>query len=116
VIVMDWTASILATAGVGELTGHRLDGQDVIPLLAGRRPPRERTFFWRLPRPNEFFGQKAVRRGKWKYVLDRESELLFDLEKDVGERQNLAFERPEVVRELRAALARWEAQLPAPRR
>ncbi len=86
VIVMDWTASILAAAGVKPPATQPLDGQDVLPLLAGKEAPRERTFFWRLPRPNEQFGQKAVRRGKWKYVHDREVELLFDLENDIGER------------------------------
>ncbi len=116
VIVMDWTASILTAAGVTPPVGQPLDGQDVLPVLARTEAPRERTFFWRLPRPNEQFGQKAVRRGKWKYVLDREVELLFDLEKDIGERHNLAFTHPEVVKELRKALAEWEATLPALKR
>ena len=115
VIVMDWTATVLAAAGAAA-PERPPDGEDVVPLLAGKRPPRERTFFWRLPRPDEHFGQKAVRRGRWKYVVDRETELLFDLEKDVGERRNLAFRHPEVVRELRDALADWEATLPQPGR
>jgi hypothetical protein len=57
-----------------------------------------------------------VRRGKWKYVYDREMELLFDLEEDIGEKRNLAFKHPEIVTELRAALAKWETQLPAVQR
>jgi arylsulfatase A-like enzyme len=111
VVLMDWTASILAAAGV-DPAGLALDGEDVVPVLAGKRPARQRTFFWRLPRPIAYFGQKAVRRGKWKYVYDREMELLFDLEKDVGERRNLAARHPEVVAELRTALAGWEARMP----
>jgi arylsulfatase A-like enzyme len=85
----------------------------VVPLLTGKQASRERTFFWRLPRPDDHFGQKAVRRGKWKYVYDREVELLFDLEKDIGEKHNLAFQHPAVVKELRTALAEWESKLPA---
>ncbi len=81
IIAMDLTASILAAAGVERSAEHPLDGEDVVPLLTGKQPARERTFFWRLPRPDDHFGQKAVRRGKWKYVYDREVELLFDLEK-----------------------------------
>jgi arylsulfatase A-like enzyme len=114
VIVMDWTASILAAAGVAAPPERPPDGEDVLPLLAGKKPPRQRTFFWRLPRPDDKFGQKAVRRGRWKYVLDRETELLFDLEVDVGERRNLAYRHPEIVKELRTTLAEWEAGLPAP--
>ncbi len=116
VIAMDLTASILTAAGVELPTENPLDGEDVLPILSGQKPPRERTFFWRLPRPDDNFGQKAVRRGKWKYVYDREMELLFDLEKDIGEKRNLAFKHPEVVTELRAALAKWETQLPAVQR
>ena len=112
VIAMDLTASILTAAGAELPTKDPLDGEDVLPILAGRQPLKERTFFWRLPRPDEKFGQRAVRRGKWKYVYDREVELLFDLEKDIGERTNLAYQHPAVVKELRAALAAWEATLP----
>jgi arylsulfatase A-like enzyme len=113
VIVMDLHASLLSAAGVALPAGASVDGEDVLPVLAGKKPVRERTFFWRLQRPGETFGQKAVRRGRWKYVKDRGVELLFDLEKDIGERRTLAYEHPETVRELRQALAGWEAGLPA---
>jgi arylsulfatase A-like enzyme len=112
VITMDLTATILAAAGVALPAGHSLDGEDMLPILAGKAPARERTFFWRLQRPGEFIGQRAARRGKWKYVLDREVELLFDLEADPGERHTLAFRHPEKVKELREALMGWEAKLP----
>jgi arylsulfatase A-like enzyme len=113
VIVMDLTASILTAAGAALSVENPLDGDDVIPILSGSKPPRERSFFWRLPRPDDKFGQKAVRRGQWKYIYDREVELVFDLEKDIGERRNLAFERPEVVKDLRAAHAEWERRVSA---
>jgi arylsulfatase A-like enzyme len=113
VIAMDLTASILAAAGAEPPAATPLDGEDIVPILSGAKPPRERTFFWRLPRPDALFGQKAVRRGPWKYVYDREVELLFDLEKDSGEKRNLALQHPDVVKDLRAALAQWEATLPA---
>jgi hypothetical protein len=62
------------------------------------------------------FGQLAVRRGKWKYVYDREMELLFDLEKDVGEKRNVAFQHPEVVKKLREALIEWNESVADGRR
>jgi arylsulfatase A-like enzyme len=111
VITMDFTASLLAAGGAKPQAA--LDGEDVLSVLAGKQPVRERTFCWRLPRPDERYGQKAVRRGKWKLVYDREMDLLFDLTADSGERTNLAAERPEVVRELNAALGVWERTLPA---
>jgi arylsulfatase A-like enzyme len=112
VITMDFTATILAAAGVNPAKGVILDGEDVLPVLAGKTPMRERTFFWRLRVPGEGPGQRAVRRGKWKYVLDRDVELLFDLEADPGERRTLAYKEPERVAELRTAIAGWEARLP----
>jgi arylsulfatase A-like enzyme len=111
VITTDLTASILAAAGVRPPAEAPPDGEDVVPILAGTALPRERTFFWRLPADKS--GQKAVRRGKWKYVVDHRLELLFDLEKDVGERANLAYRHPQVVAELRGVLAEWEKGLPA---
>jgi arylsulfatase A-like enzyme len=112
VIVMDLTASILNVAGVASIAGEGLDGEDVFPILMGTKPPHERTFFWRLPRPDDKFGQSAVRRGRWKYIHDREVDLLFDLTTDIGERRNLAFQHPDVVKSLRAALAEWECKFP----
>jgi arylsulfatase A-like enzyme len=114
VITMDLTASILAAGGAVPPRGRPLDGEDVLPIVAGKKPARQRTFFWRLNRPSERFGQKAVRRGKWKYVADRGVELLFDLENDPPERRTLAYRHPEVVAALRKALAEWEKGLPAP--
>jgi arylsulfatase A-like enzyme len=112
VITMDLTATVLAAAGIAIPAGTTLDGEDVLPVLTGKQQGKERVFFWRLQRPGELSGQKAARRGKWKYVLDREVELLFDLEADPGERKTLAYKNPELVGELRKALADWEAKLP----
>jgi arylsulfatase A len=109
-IVMDLTATMLTAAGAEPL---KLDGQDLIPKLTNRRPEQERTLFWRLQRPDSKFGQKAVRRGRWKYIYDREVELLFDLESDIAEKRNLAFQYPETVKELRDAFAAWNRQFSA---
>ncbi len=83
-----------------------------MPILAGKQQPRERSFFWRLKRPGETTGQKAARRGKWKYVLDRGVELLYDLEADPGERKSLAFQHKDIVKQLREGVAGWETGLP----
>jgi arylsulfatase A-like enzyme len=110
-IIMDLTASMLAAAGAPP-PRDPLDGEDILPILTGKKPAHERTFFWRLPRPIEYFGQKAVRRGKWKYIYDREMELLFELEADGGEKRNVAYKYPDTVQTLRTALMEWESQFP----
>ena len=116
---LDWTATMLAAAGAP--LGNDLDGVDLMPHLRGNAPVSERTAFWRSTR----WGlQHAVRQGNWKYLrLGTESalpsrpdtgELLFDLSKDPGEKENLAGKHPEVVDSLRILYTEWEMKvLPA---
>jgi arylsulfatase A-like enzyme len=107
-ISMDLTATILAASGVKPTSGRKLDGIDLLPRLQGERTS-ERTFFWRITRPDR--NQRAVRQGNWKYVRDSGYEMLFDLTADPGERKTLAYQRPEKVAELRQKLAEWEKEM-----
>lgn len=110
-ITMDLTASILAATGVVLPPDARLDGTNLFPILEGREPERERTLFWRT----SFVGflQKAVRSGDWKLVIDGAHTLLFNLRSDIGEREDLAARRQDVVSRLRPLLAAWEKDVDA---
>jgi arylsulfatase A-like enzyme len=111
-ITMDLTATFLAAAGVPTPVDPPLDGVDLLPLISGATAVVERSFCWRMQRSNRTM--KAIRHGQWKYVNDGNTmDLLFDLSNDIGERQNLNFTHPEVVRELKAKLASWEAEMDA---
>lgn len=110
IITMDLATTILSVTGA-KLPAN-LDGVNLLDQIISKEALNPRSLFWRLPRPDEKYGQKAARYGNWKYIEDRESDLLFDLAKDVGERKNLAYEHPEIVKEIKAALAEWEATLP----
>ena len=112
---MDLTAIILSACGVAPPAGRVLDGEDLLPILAGKAPERQRTLFWRIRHPAAPNAQKAVRRGKWKYLTDERVGLLYDLEADPGEAHDLARENPKIVGELKKALADWEQQVPAAR-
>ena len=92
--------------------GTKLDGENILPILIGEQAHRERQFCWRVRPPGEMYGQRAIRRGHWKFLWDRGTEFLFDLSTDPGERRNLAFRDPERVSELKKALAVWERQMP----
>jgi arylsulfatase A-like enzyme len=109
---MDLTASILAACAVEPPRGTRLDGENIVPILSGKQAQRERQFCWRVRQPGEVYGQRAIRRGHWKYLWDRGTEFLFDLSTDLGERRNLAFRDPELVMELKRAWVVWERQMP----
>jgi arylsulfatase A-like enzyme len=103
-ITMDLTASILAASGAQLPADLRLEGIDLFPILEGRAPEVERTLFWRAhaARPN-----RAVRSGDWKLMLEPRP-MLFNLRNDIGERENLIGQHPEIARRLMALLVEWE--------
>jgi len=111
-ITMDLTASILAATATAVPTDHAPDGMDLLPMLAGAAPLVERTLFWRIDVPMR--QQRAVRQGDWKLLVDGDDLLLFDLRGDIGERQDLAARRPDVVRRLRPLITAWEREVDGP--
>lgn len=108
-ITMDWTATILAAAGAQP--ERQLDGVNLLPILQGKQAMQDRTLCWRIDRAG--FRQQAIRSGKWKLVTQPTSvdQLLFDLERDPGERRNLFYEYQEKAKELRAKLAAWDKEM-----
>jgi arylsulfatase A len=114
-MTMDLTAIILSACGVKPPAGRVLDGEDLLPILAGKAPERERTVFWRIRHPAAPSAQKAVRRGRWKYLTEGRISVLFDLESDPGEKRDVARENPKILAELKSAIAEWEKQVPPPR-
>ena len=116
-ITMDLTASILAAAGATPPGSYRPEGIDLVSLLQ-KGTMVERTLFWRMPPTPGAAGtppitQRAARRGHWKYIDDRGQYFLFDLNTDAGERHDVARQHPELVRDLRALVAKWEADVDA---
>lgn len=111
-ITMDLTATFVAAAGVERPPAYRPEGVDLVPLLEAGKAETERLLFWRATPP---FVQKAVRKGQWKLLRDHDQDFLFDLDNDVGERNDLAAREPARVKELLAALAQWEKDVDAER-
>ncbi|MEP7366962.1 MAG: sulfatase/phosphatase domain-containing protein, partial [Acidobacteriota bacterium] len=111
-ITMDFTATFLAAAGATPPDGIKLDGEDLLPVLTGKRAPHDRSLFWRVRQPGR--SQLAARRGNWKYIDDNTQnrgfpELLYDLAADPGERKNLFYRHQDITRSLRAEALAWEA-------
>jgi len=105
VITMDWTATILAVAGATPDAAYPLDGEDVMPVCKGTRPPYDRTLFWRTQL------RAAARVGRWKYLSDAGSEYLFDLSIDPGEKNDLRASHADVFERIRAQHATWDARM-----
>ncbi len=105
-ITMDLTASILAATSTTMPPEARPDGINLLPILAGRVPAMDRRLFWRID--DALRQQRAVRSGEWKLLRDGDDLLLFNLKSDVGERNDLAAVRPDLVRKLLPLLVAWE--------
>jgi len=83
---------------------------NLLPYVTGKTSaPPHNTLFWRVG-PNA-----AARKGRWKYVeVNRRRRFLFDLETDIGERRNLAEDKPQIAAEMAEALKDWETEMVEP--
>jgi arylsulfatase A-like enzyme len=104
-ITMDWTATILAAAETQPANDYPLDGINLLPILKGASPTRERTLFWRIGK------QDAVREGKWKYFRNGDERKLFDLSVDEHEQADFSLANKDVLEHLSAAFAKWNQQM-----
>lgn len=105
---MDLFPTMLGVAGVTPPADRVLDGADILPVMKGAAMSIDRDLFWRTG------GPRAVRRGKWKLVLDgseEEPRALFDLDADFSEFDNVIREHPELARVLADRIAAWEAEV-----
>jgi len=110
-ITMDLTATFVAAAGAKPPENYRFDGVNLLPVLQDDQAIMDdRMFCWRIDRTNR--KMRAIRVGKWKYLDDGGTmDLLFDLENDIGERENLGYRFPDVVDDLKARLVAWEKEM-----
>ncbi len=88
-----------------QLPQQKIDGTSLLPLLLGQSHPSQR--------PPYFYRTEAVRLGKWKGVWQKKEDrfLLYDLDVDVAEKNNVADQYPKVVAKLRSLLAEHEQEL-----
>jgi arylsulfatase A-like enzyme len=106
------TSDLLPTLceAAGALAG-KVDGTSLMPALHGRQQDlSSRTLFWvRREGGGPYLGQDyyAVRRGPWKLLHNTPFQPyeLYNLDEDPREEHNVIKERPEIARELTAALS-----------
>jgi arylsulfatase A-like enzyme len=105
-LTMDLFPTMAALAGARLPDGLRLDGVSLAPALEGGRLG-QRTVFWRKGKA------MVARRGPWKLLIDDGQEHLFNLDGDIGERQNLLAAQPARAEALRRELLAWEKEVTA---
>ncbi|MCC7154373.1 MAG: sulfatase-like hydrolase/transferase [Bryobacterales bacterium] len=114
---MDLLPTFLSLAAPQAPKPAGTDGQNILPVLAGKAPPHE-NLFW------SFNKERAVRHGDWKLILnpprfpgdpDPGAVWLSNLEADPSEKTNLAASEPDRVRALTGMIHQWELDVGMPR-
>jgi arylsulfatase A-like enzyme len=110
IISLDLFPTALAAIGASPDEKVKLDGVNLLPLLKGetKSAPHD-TLYWR------FTPAWAIRDGNYKLLHTRDGkDGLYDLSKDLGEKNNLLKKMPEKAAELHKKYDAWAASLPAP--
>jgi arylsulfatase A-like enzyme len=131
-MAMDIMPTFCKAAGVPLPAGRTIDGRDILPVAAqSAKSPHDAVFWYYHDRRFPMPPQSAVRRGKWKLVVngilfDRplggtnnptlagdDAIFLSDLSVDPGETVNLRHKYPQVADDLKNLLFRWQEEVKA---
>lgn len=104
---MDLYATMASVAGAKLPAGLKLDGVDLLGALTENKKLPERTLFWRYKK------EKAVRKGPWKLLVRDSKTMLFNLDDDLGEKNDLARTQRRVLKRLEDELAVWDREVSA---
>lgn len=114
VLLMDMYPTVLDIIGQKALPNK--DGKSLLPVLKQSENWKNRTAFWYSPnaRPGNTGDSKsiAIRSGNWKLINFYENNKLelYNLANDPAEKNNLATQNPEKVKELSTKLIEWEKE------
>lgn len=98
---------------------ENVDGIDLSPILNGETlHTKRRVLYWDSP------PQKAIRKGKWKLLINEgnpaitmqkvevpKGTFLYNLAEDPGENKDLSSEYPEIVKDLLKDLKKWQSEV-----
>lgn len=102
-----WAPDLLVTTA--KLAGAKLpadvvyDGRDIMPVLSeGEKSPHASLYF-------SYRSHAALRMGDWKIVREKPTQtwMLFNLQDDVSEKNNLAKKKPEMLAKLKETFELW---------
>jgi len=113
VISLDIFASIIAQIKIPVKTKNPIDGVNLIPYLTGKntKSPHQ-ELFWRKFDNKDY----AVRKGDQKLLIKNQSEqMMFDLNKDISEKNNLDKKKKKRVNDLFSDFNTWQSKMIAPR-
>jgi arylsulfatase A-like enzyme len=100
---------MLEAGGAQPDPAYPLDGVSLMPVLDDAAHAFERPLYWRM----NHRGQRALRRGPWKYLRVDGHDYLFDLPADERARATRAPREPARLEAMRADWEAWNATMPA---
>ena len=118
VISTDFYPTMLDIAGLDPRPEQHKDGVSLVPLLQGGGTLDRKAIYWHYPHyclQHKGYPSGAVRKGDYKLIEfyeDRHLEL-YNLARDIGEKNNMAEENPEKASELARMLEKWRKEVGA---
>jgi arylsulfatase A-like enzyme len=121
----DCMPTLADLTGTTEFLPEDIDGISSVPTLTGRsdKQKKHKFLYWEYTRVADWNKytyeknglQQAVRMGKWKLVRLKQDVPfeLYDLSKDIGEKNDLAARYPEIVKKM-AMIAKQQHREPVP--
>jgi len=110
VSAMDIFATSCAVAKVALPEDRKIDGVNLMPFLLGDKPEASphTALYWKAG------ASRTIIKDNWKLLFDDrwQQTLLYDLDKDPNERNNVATDFPAEVTKLKQAHSIWEKEMP----
>jgi len=124
IILTDFFPTILDAAGISPDPNSPVDGENILPHLKGEKKLKDRAIHWHYPnfafhRDNRL--GSAIREGDYKllHFYDTDSVELYNVRKDISEKNDLSGELPKLASRLQGKLKSWlkesGAVMPRPR-
>lgn len=113
VISLDLFATCMAAAGIIPNQSDQLDGINLLPFLESTKTQdKDRVLYWRVANGKEY----AIRKGKYKLIQSayKNKLMLFDLEKNSTEIEDISLENPKIVAQLLSLYNNWNSTLATP--
>ena len=112
---IDLLPTFAAITGSQLPKGKKIDGLNAINLLTGKGKSKRNEFIHYTSRGEV----EGIRQGNWKLLIQKKRGksvgkkdiLLFDLEKDLEEKNNLATQRPAIVTKLQSRMEQLDAEI-----
>ena len=117
---VDFYPTFLKIVDAGGDSNQALDGEDILPLLKQTGTLERDAIYWHYPHYHHSSPAGAIREGDYKLIEFFEDGRLelYNLERDIGEKNNLAKTMPEKAADLQRKLAKWRqsvgAKMPTP--